>query len=57
MDLNQVKTKFRWNNILAIAAVMVIVFAFYKIFVRQYITSDGVLHTTFKTPNLGLNED
>lgn len=57
MNLQAATSKFSWNSILAIAAVMVIVFALYKIFVRQYITSDGMLHTTFKMPNVSVNND
>ena len=57
MDLNAATSKFKMNNILGIAAVMIIVFALYKLFVRQYMTQDGVIHTSFKTPEVSVNKD
>lgn len=57
MDLKAATSKFSWNSILAIAAVMVIVFVLYKMFVKQYITADGVLHTSFSAPKVSVNND
>lgn len=57
MNLNAATSKFSWNSILAIAAVMCIGLILYKVFVKQYVTSDGIIHTSFKAPSIKVDNE
>ena len=50
MNTEIVTSKFQMKNILGTAAVMLVVIILWKLFVTQYVASNGEIKTKFKSP-------